>query len=100
VKVVGFGFLLVIRWSLPKAFSSLSISSSSLCYNLLNLLKDIHDKWWIRVDATFHEIYPGHCEVMVDAAMRAFEGNWHNSRRSTLMGKFLEKPYGFCPSDC
>jgi hypothetical protein len=30
VKVVGFGFLLVILWSLPKAFSSLSISSSEV----------------------------------------------------------------------
>jgi hypothetical protein len=28
VKLVGFGFLLVILWSLPKDFSSLLISSS------------------------------------------------------------------------
>jgi hypothetical protein len=30
VKLVGFGFLLVILWSLPKDFSSLSISSSEV----------------------------------------------------------------------
>ncbi|GMY25252.1 hypothetical protein FCV25MIE_20494 [Fagus crenata] len=83
-------------WLQSRSSSPSPIEGSCSDAPLSHETQDLH----CVVDAVFHEIYTGHREVLMDATMRAFDGNWLNSISCTLMDKFLEAPYGFRPSNC